>query len=165
MAVGLAMTAASAAASAAGAEEQGHASADAARYQSQVAQNNASLAMQQGATNSSLVASQWASKEGQQRAVMGANGVDVNSGSSLASQQGLAEQGGIDVANTKYNYILKSSSDVQQSVLDNTQATNDISAGNMGAMNSLLSGASQFSSKWASWQNPQAAQAAATGSI
>lgn len=161
MAVAMAASALGGVASAVGAKQQGDAAASAASYQAQVARNNALMATQQAQANSEQQARRNSSQLGQMRAVQGANGTDVNSGSALDAQQGLAMSGGMDITNTRYAGAAQSQSLNQQSTLDEYQSANDRSAGNAAMMGGLLSTAGQFAGKWGSYGNPAAAAGAA----
>ena len=80
------------------------------RYQAQVAQNNARLAAGAADTaqaQSDVVAQQQyqvgSQRLSQARAAMGANGIDVNRGSALDVQSGIARTGALNVNAVKYN--------------------------------------------------------------
>lgn len=153
LAVTSAVTAAAGAGVAAyGAHQQGEAQAAAANA-------NAKLAIQQGQStmDASRINEQQTYREGDQllgqaRASMGANGVELNSGSALAVQQDIGARTGQNVADQDYNARQQQWGGTAQAGLLTAQASNDVTAGNMSAAGTLLSGASQVAGKWAAWQ-------------
>lgn len=164
--IAIATSVASAGVAAYGAEQQGKAQAASMNYQAQVATNNQTIANQEAASVAAAEpAAEYASRlrtaetEGSVRAAAGASGIDANFGSPLNNQQGTAELGELDAltvrsnyARQQYGYEVAGMSAGAQSTLDTAGATNAISAGNLGAFSSILSGASSVSSKYADWQ-------------
>ncbi len=150
-AASLGITAGSAVVGAAGAQESAQASAHAANYQAQVAANNATAARQQGNANAETAYRQGDMRLGMQRAAFGAMGVDANSGSARQTQDATALDTGMNVANTRYDASLNSIGFRQSAVLGAARAQQDLQAGQWGMGTSLLSGASQFSSRWANF--------------
>ena len=153
MAVASTVTAAAGAGVAAyGAHQQGEAQAAAANA-------NAKLAIQQGQStmDASRINEQQTYREGDQllgqaRASMGANGVELNSGSALAVQQDIGARTGQNVADQDYNARLQQWGGTAQAGLLTAQASNDVTAGDTSAAGTLLSGASQVAGKWAGYQ-------------
>jgi hypothetical protein len=161
-AVALAATAVGAGVSAYGAIENGEAQKSAANYQAQVASNNAQIAnlnanaaIQTGNTQLQAAQEQASQHQGMIRAVMGAGGVDLNSGSALRNQEGEAEVDQINeatitsnAARSAWNYQNEGADYTAQSGLDTMQGEQAQSAGFMSGFSSLLSGAGQFSNQW-----------------
>lgn len=153
-AVVITATVASAAISAYGAEQQGKAEAGAARYNSEVAANNAKIATQNSAYAGAEGEANTAAAELKSRANVGAimaseasSGVDVNSGSAVDVRSSAAETGELnainiraDAARKAYGYQVEGAADTGQSALDTTQASNDESAGNINAASSIIGG-------------------------
>lgn len=143
---------ASAVTGAVGAIGAGNAQASAAKYNSQVASNNALIA-KQNQTYSAGAASANTTEEGlkirQQdssvRAGLAANGIEANSGSATDVQAGQREVGQLDVdtvanrgAQTVYGYGTQASGYQSQATLDKAEAGNDEAAGFLQAGKSLL---------------------------
>jgi hypothetical protein len=154
--------------SAVGAVSQGESQAAEAKYQAQVAQNNAITAGQnanyalqagnQEVTNTGL---QEKARAGAIRTGIAANNLDVNSGSAAkvqASQAELGEQAELTQANnaalTAYGYRTQATGFQAQSQLEKAEAPKDIEAGILSAGGSLLSGASNIGFKFGSLTNP-----------
>lgn len=150
-----------------GSIRSGYAESDAAKYQAQIAQNNAAIAGRNA---------QWASSEGdieaqnqslKTRAQVGAtiagaaaNGLDVNSGSAKQVVQSEQMLGRLDAmtirsnaARQAYGYLQQGQNFEGEAALKEAEAKNDVSAGFMGAGSSLLSSASQLGRQYAAWQN------------
>jgi hypothetical protein len=161
-AIALAATATSAVVGAGAAVESGIAQKRAADYQAQVASNNAIIANDNAnaaiATgNQQLQAAQEqaAQHQGMIRAVMGAGGVDLNSGSALRNQEGVAEVDQLNqatitsnAARSAWNYRNEGADFTAQSNLDTAQGQQAMTGGIMSGFSSLLSGAGQFSNQW-----------------
>lgn len=150
--------------SALGAIEGGEANAANANYQSQVAKNNqiiaeqnanyASAAGQAQATNEGL---KGAATSGKIKASIAANGVDVNTGSAAAVQTSQAETNELNTANVLnnsalqvYGYRSQAANYGAQAAAEQAQAQQAPIAGDLGAVGSLLGGASSVGFKWAS---------------
>jgi hypothetical protein len=154
--------AASAAVSAAGAISSGISQSRAASYQAQVASNNAKIAgynanaaIETG--NQKLQAAQEKAAEqmGAIRAAMGASGVDLNSGSALRNQQGLAEVNDLNeqtitsnAARSAWNFRNQGNDFTAQAGLDEEKAQSAETAGLVGGFSSLLSGAGTFAKNY-----------------
>lgn len=153
--------------SAYGAYEQGQANAAAAKYQAQVAANNAAIAEQ-----NAKMATQKGEIEAEQqglknRAEMGAitaeqsaGGVDVNTGSAANVKKGQDILGMTDVSQIRqnaaienYGYRSQKMGYQAQSGLDTAEASNAATAGDIGAVGSLLGGASRVGGQYANWSN------------
>lgn len=158
----LAIGAVGAGVSAYGAISSASAQASAAQYQSQVAANNATIASMNAnaatATgNTELQAAQEkaAQNQGMIRAVMGAGGIDLNSGSALRNQEGTAEVDQLNeatitsnAARSAWNYQNQGADYTAQSSLEETQSENDNEAGMLSGFSSLVSGAGAFASQY-----------------
>jgi hypothetical protein len=168
--VALAVTTAAAAAGTAeqmGSEKaSAQAQSNAATYQAQVAKNNA-ITAQQNATaaldEGNLKVQQQQTQGTQQlaavRAAMGANGIQLNSGSPLAVQGGVARATQQGIQSTEYDALAKAISyqnaaqdQYSDSGLDTATAQDAISAGSTARLGTLISGVSSVSSKWASYK-------------
>lgn len=151
---------------AAGAEQAAQAQADAANYQAQVAKNNAVIANQNaawqaqaGETQAADVALKAKAQAGSIKAAMGANNIDVNTGS--AADVGASEQelGQLDVGTTLsnsaragYGFRTQATGDVAQAGLDTMQANSALAAGDINAFSSILGGVGHAASGWSNYQ-------------
>lgn len=145
-----------------GALQQGQAQSQMYQYQAGVAQLNSQIALQnadyarmQGETQAQTIGIKGAQVGGQIRANQGASGLDVNSGSNAdvqASQHKATEidmnQARSNAAKTAYDFDVQSTQDVAQAGLYGMASTNAITAGNISAEASIVSGVSSVSSKW-----------------
>jgi hypothetical protein len=174
--IAIAATVVGTAVSAYGAIQQGNAAKEAANYQAQVANNNAITA-----NNNAIAAEQAGAVQAEQKqmqtgqtigkiiASKAASGLDVNSGSSADLVASTADVGELDsetirnnADKTAYGYRTQGQSYTAQAELDQMQGDNAAAAGQIGAVSSLLSGASSVSSKWMAL-NPPAASSSPTG--
>jgi|SRR5579862_345191 len=151
--------------SAFGQYESGQATSQMAAYQAQVAQNNAAIAQQNAAWEAGAGESQvaaegmkTAAKVASTKAAQGASGVDVNTGSTAAVRTAETELGALDAmtirsntAKKTYGYEVASGSDIAQAGLLTQEGSQATTAGDIGAMGTLLSGASSVGSKYANW--------------
>ncbi len=152
--------------SAGGALMNASAQSAAASYQAQVAQNNAkyaqqnaTLALQQGAVQEAAQRQKTAQMVGTERAVMGANDIEMNSGSPLQVQRSTVETGDLDALTIRSNAQIASTNDLQQSAnftaqagLLSAQSSWAMDAGMFGAGSSLLGGASSFTNSYLQFQ-------------
>ena len=157
---------------AAGAAQQGQAYATSDRYQAQIARNNTFMANQNakwatqfgevGATQESMKAR---GEIGQMKANAGAEGIDVNTGSTALVRDAAtlvsnvnAETVKSNTAREAYGYTVQGVDYATQATLDDQAAKDAIAAGNLAAFGTLLSGASssfgQYNSSMASYGNP-----------
>jgi hypothetical protein len=157
---GLAIAAVGAAVSGYSAIQNSEAQAAAAKYQAQVASNNqqiasmnANQAVEQGNQQLQAEQQQAAQRQGTIRAVMGASGIDLNSGSALRDQQGVAEVDTLNeqtitsnAARSAWNYKNQGADYGATAALGEMQAQSAQSAGLMSGFSSLLSGAGSFAS-------------------
>lgn len=161
-AAGLAVTAVSAAVGTYSAISSANSQAAAAAYQAQVAQNNAQIAsmnanaaIQTGNTQLQAQQERAAQQMGMVRAAIGASGVEMDSGSALREQQGLAEVNQLNeatitsnAARSAWNYRNQGADFTAQAGLDQLKGQQAEAAGIVGGFSSLLSGAGQFSSQY-----------------
>jgi hypothetical protein len=121
----------------------GVASSNAARYQAQVASNNATIAKQNAAYSASAGSSQIEqaglkarAQSSNVKASQAASGIGVNSGSAADVQESQRELGALDTATVGsraamavYGYQSQAQSFTAQSQLDKTQASGDLFGG------------------------------------
>lgn len=164
-AAGLAVTAIATAVSTYSAVSSANAQQQAAAYQAQVAQNNAQIAgmnanaaIQTGNTQLQAAQQQAAQHQGMIRAVMGAGGIDLDSGSALRNQQGVAEVDQLNqatitsnAARTAWNYRNQGADFSAQAGLDTMRAQQEETAGLLGGFSTMLSGAGTFANRWNSF--------------
>lgn len=153
----------------AGAEATAQANSNSANYAAKVAENNAIAERQNAeraveagqvkATNASIKNASTVARIG---AGMAANGVDINTGSSVDVQDSQRKTGVLDAETVlnnaqleAYGYRTQATNYENQTTLDKAQAGNAITAGNIasegigaGADASLLSNASSVAYKW-----------------
>ena len=138
--------------SAYGARQAGQAQAAAANYNAKVAVDQGQAQANAAGVNAQQTYRQGDQEAGMARATLGANGVDVNSGTALQTQKDIGQRTGQNVANEQYNTQLAQWGALNQSTLDTQQAKYDIQAGDTSAVGSLLGGASQVAGKWSGFQ-------------
>ena len=149
------------------ASDQASAASATANYQAAVAANNAkqatinaNYATQAGNIEAGNQQLKTAALVGAQRAAMGANGLDINSGSSMDVQSGTQLAGDVDAmtirsnaAQKAYSYQVQGAGFTADQGLDQSRAANAIVAGQNGVASSILGGASSVADKWSKWQN------------
>lgn len=152
--------------SAIGAISQGNANSAYAKYSAEVARNNSTIANQNanyataaGETKAYDQAMKARAAAGALRASLGANGLDVNSGSALDVQVSDREIGQTDVERERsnaalkaYGYRVQASNYEAESKLDDAQAGYEKQAGYIKALGGTLSGLSSVGSKWSALQ-------------
>jgi alkanesulfonate monooxygenase SsuD/methylene tetrahydromethanopterin reductase-like flavin-dependent oxidoreductase (luciferase family) len=170
--VGIGAAAAGAVTGAFGSYESGQAQKAAYTYQAgvasinaQIARQNADYAIAAGETAAQQQAMKVRATIGSTRAAQGASGIDVNTGTSVDVRASEADIGSEDIAITRnealrkaYGYQVEGMQYETQSTLDKYAATNAAFAGDIGAVTSILGGASSVSTKW-----QQASQAGIAG--
>ncbi len=148
------LSAASIASSAIGAVSQSKAASASAKYNAQVqannatiAQNNATLAGQEGAANAAIEQQKTRANVGAIKAAQSANGVDVNSKSSLDVRSSAAQLGELNAitirsnaARDAYRYQTAASGSTAQSELNKSEAKSDTAAGYIDAGSTILGG-------------------------
>lgn len=132
---------ASAAMSAAGAEQQGESTAAAARYNAQIAEQNATVATQQGVAAGEAQDRAARMKIGSMVANYGASGVDGTSGSPMDVLAESARMAALDNLTTKYNYALRARGYKNQAGLEEANAKNALIAGDINATASVFKSA------------------------
>lgn len=135
-----------------------------AKYQAQVANNNATIA-QQNSQYAIKASEAQAANQGQAgraslariRTAQAASGIDVNSGSAVDVQTSQAETNQQNTANTlnngllqAYGYRTQATNFSAQAGLDSAESGQDETAGEIGAAGSLLSSASSIGGKFGS---------------
>lgn len=152
---------------AAGAIEQGQATANMANYQAVVASNNATIAnqnanyaIQAGEAQAANTSQKGAAAMGKVKAAQAASGVDVNTGSAADVQQGERQTNQLDtetVLNNSelqaYGYRSAATSYTAQAGLEETEAEQAPIGADIGATGSVLSGISGVGLKWSSLGN------------
>lgn len=142
--------------------EQGQATANAANYQAQVAQNNAQIA-EQNAAGAVMAGQQQAAASslksagtaGQIKTAQAASGIDVNTGSAVDVQQSQREQGQLDAETVLHNaqleaygYRSQATGFQAQAGLETATAEQAPIGAGIGAAGTILQGASGIASKW-----------------
>lgn len=160
--IALASTLLSGAASAAGAAYSGAASSAAYQYQAGVAQMNSQIAKQNAAYETAL-GEQQAQMSGmksrslisQTRAMQGAGGLDVQSGSNAQVRDSAAQLAQYDqavirnnAARRAYGAEVEATQFDAQAALDRMSASTSLTAGYLGAASSILGAGSSFATKW-----------------
>ncbi len=134
---------------------QGYAQSQAANYQAQVARNNqivanqnASIALQQGQTQEEAKRIQTGEMMGGIVASEAASGVNPNTGSALSVRSSAAETGELDALTIRYNANLQARNLQYQGAQYGAQAQLYSSQAGWDVANSILGGASSVSNKW-----------------
>jgi hypothetical protein len=150
--------------------QAGNAQQAASDYQAQVAANNATIASYNAnaaiATgNQQLQAAQEqaAQHQGMIRAAFGAGGIDLDSGSSLRDQQGVAQVDTLNqetitsnAARSAWNFQNQGSNFSSTAMLDTQTANNASTASYMSSFSSLLGGAGTMASQYSKINTPVA---------
>lgn len=129
--------------SAVGAISNANAQSNAARYNSQVAQRDAQIGVDQGNAQAAIQARQARSQMDLARAQYGASGVDVNAGSPLDVMQASAMNASLDNATIKYNAKIKAFGYGNEATAYDYQAGAATQKGYWGAGSDILSGGSK----------------------
>jgi hypothetical protein len=152
--------------SAVGAVEQGQATAANASYQAQVARNNAQIANQNAAWTTESGEAQAAAQGEKAKAAVGsvvaaqgADNVDVNTGSAEQVSSGAKSLANLDTqtimsnaARGAYGYRVAATSDTAQAGLEEQEASQATTAGDISSLGSFLSGISSVGGNWAKYQ-------------
>lgn len=160
--IGLASTAIGAGVSAVGSSYAGQAKSDMYNYQAGVADLNKKIASQNadysrevGEVKAQDSGLRTEFQVGKMKAAQGGSGLDVNSGSALATRQsqtliGQHDQGTIrsNAARQAYGFDIEAIKYGAEGDMLRTAGKNAIEAGNLGAVSSILGGASSVASKW-----------------
>lgn len=129
----------------------GQYNATVARNNQQIANQNADLAIFKGNAAEQQSRQRTAQTIGTERAVMGASGFDVNSGTNLRTQADTARIGAIDAQTIADNAARSAWGYRTQAGNFGAQADLDRAQGTFGAMQSLIGGGSNFADKWSKW--------------
>ena len=135
-------------------------------YMAQVARNNAAImeqnvgaTIQAGSYEESASKLKYGQLEAQQKAAEGANGVDVNVGSTVATRDTTEKLSAMDAAMIHYNAARAAWGEQNEANALRTQAkvygqagTNALFGGLFKAGGTLLSGASSIGGRYANWQ-------------
>lgn len=165
----LAASAAGAGVSAYGAYEQGQAQRQQALYQAGVAQQNQAIANQyatseieKGNVLEQEKRDQTAQMISKERAGFGASGLDVNTGSPLRLQESTAVVGELDAQTIRnnaqraaYGYEVQGMNFGANAGLLDMEASNASRFGALGALSSIIGGASSVGDKWARFRNDE----------
>lgn len=148
----------------------GNSQAAAANYQAQVAANNeitaqqnASYALKAGAAKEEASRLQTAAITARQKAIQGASGLDIESGSPIDVRSGTSTIGELDAltirnnaAREAYGYQTQGSNFAAQGELDKAAASNDSTTGYLQGTSSILGSASSIAQKFGTGGNSQA---------
>lgn len=148
----LALTAVSGGMKVIGDINEGQAVANEAKYNAQVATNNAAYSAAAGQSQAEAESLKNAQVAGRVKAAQAANGVDVNSGSAVDVQESQREAGVVDVQNIENNALLQAYGYKSQATLDKQQAKDAIQGSQFSALGDLLGTASSVSGKWSGLQ-------------
>lgn len=161
-AVGIGASAASGALGAEGATQAGQATLNQNLYQygiaqlnSQIATQNADLAINTGEQQEVSYGIQSAAQQSSIKTAQASSGFDVNSGSNLAVQAGQKKLAGLDqvqirsnAAQSAYNYDIQSLQDQKQAGLYMLAGNNAVQAASINAESSIVGAAGSVASKW-----------------
>lgn len=164
---GMVSTAAGGILGAFGAQEQGEAQSKMYQYQAgvarinqKIAEQNADYARAAGEVEAQKSGMETRARVGQIRAAQGASNLDVNTGSAAAvraSQQAVGQEDEAiiraNAARKAYGYEVEATQDKAQVGLDTMAASQSKTAGDIGAMASILGEASSVSSKWMQYKS------------
>lgn len=148
--------------------QAGQAQKSAAAYQAQVAANNATIAgmnanavISEGNQKLQAAQEQAAQHQGMIRAAFGASGVDLDSGSALRDQQGVAEIDSLNqatitsnAARSAWNFRNQGSDFTASAALDAQKGSDAATAGYMSGFSTLISGAGTTASNYAKIKTP-----------
>lgn len=162
-AIGLGLGAAAGGVKAYGDYQGGQAAGKAFTYQAGVAQINAQIANQNaryatavGESKAQISGMQTRAQLGTTKAIQGASGLNVNTGSAVgvrASEADIGEENEMtirsDTARQAYGFKVQAAGDIAQSNLDLASAASSKTASKYGAISSLLGSAGSVAGKWA----------------
>lgn len=164
--VGTALSIGSGVIGAVGSIQSADAASDAAKYNAQVAannaqqeRNNAEMATEAGTNQAYQESLKSRAEVGEIKAQQAAAGLSVDSGSALdvrSSAQELGELNAINIranaAKTAYGYETQSTNDTAQSTLDTNEANDATVSGYVNAGSTLLGTAGSAATNWQKWQ-------------
>lgn len=131
-----------------GAMQQGQYQAEIASRNAIVAKQNAAAALAAGNAKQQDQAMQQAAQMGKAKAVQGASGIDVNSGSAPLVLGGEAGLAGLDQSRIKQGSVNTAQNFIRQSQDFTAQAQIDKQTGTNAMFSSLLGGVNSVASKW-----------------
>lgn len=137
---------AGAAVSAVGAVGSAQAQSNASKYNAAVESNNAGAAAQQAKFDAQQISDETRRNVASQRAAMAASGFDPNTGTFSDVTQDTQQRGELNRLTRIYQGRLGINRSMSQSQLDESNASNSMTAGYFGAASSILGGASQATS-------------------
>lgn len=137
---------AGAAISAVGAESSAQAQSNSAKYNSAVESNNAGVAAQQAKFDADQISDETRRNVASQRAAMAASGFDPNTGTFADVTQDTKQRGEMTRLMRIYQGKLGINRSVSQSQLDQSNASNAMTAGYFGATSNILGGVNQATS-------------------
>lgn len=160
--VSAALTLAGTGAKVAGQLKGGQSSSEADAYKAQVAENNAiaeeqmaTRVVQGGEVSSDVAGLRTAANVGDTKSKQAANGIDVNTGSAVDVQSGVATAGRFNQLTTLsnaqlqgYGYRVKAAQDRAQAQLDRLEGAGATQGAGIGAAGSILGGASSLPLGW-----------------
>ncbi len=169
-AVGMASAAAGGILGAFGQQQQGEATSNNLMYQSMVSLYNrqldeqkARMASEAGEVGAATIGMKTRAALGQERAQQSAGGIDSTTGSAVAVQKSTQQLGMFDASTVRANaakeawgFQVDAANELNQAFANKAGADNARRAGRMGAISSLLSGASTVGNMWARYKNPTA---------
>src|SRR6185437_3933854 len=147
-AASLALGALGAGASALGTFEQGQYSAEVARNNATIANQNAAYAREAGQEQAAITSMKGAEEGARVKAAIAANNVDVDTGSAVDVESGEREVNKLNTDTVLNNADLQAYGYRAQAVNFQAQAQQDEIGGDLGAAGSLLSNASSLGLKW-----------------
>lgn len=130
------------------AKQQGEYSNQVAQYNARVQENEATQTRNRGVEEENRQRLRTAQLASQQRAQLGAAGVDIGSGSAAGLIEDTATMGEADALRIRSNYGMQADSMVQQATLTRSEGAAKQAAGNAAFTSSLISAGSSFASKW-----------------
>lgn len=124
------------------------------KYNSEIAQQNAQIAKQQGAEAAAQQRRKTAQLVGAEQAAYGASGVDGTSGSALDVLTDSVRQGTLNSLNAQYGYTLRAAGATDNANLDLTAGNNASASGIMNAAGDLMSGAGRTAQTYEKYNPP-----------
>lgn len=149
-----------------GAYSQGHAQAEAANYNSQLAiqnakvqRENATIASQSGSQQAAMQSLKTRATMGSERANQAASGVNINSGSALDTQASTHETGTLDAiqirtaaAREAHSYQVQATNEEAQGSLDKYQSKFDEQSGILNAGSTFLGSATNSAANFSKYK-------------
>jgi hypothetical protein len=114
-----------------------------AKYNEQVAANNAGAEAQQGKFNAQQIDDKTRRNVANQRAAMAASGFDANTGTFTDVTSDTKRQGELDKLSSIYSAKMGMTYSQNQAQLSGMEGSYDQTAGDIGVMSSIIGGASQ----------------------